>query len=64
MTRVTISGDGSYQVSVKVSRRSSGNKRAKVTGSAQPLTIRETSLTPSRHTHKHKEVEEQLRMNL
>ena len=64
MTRVTISGDGSYQVSVRVSRRTSGSKKSKMTRSAQAPAIRETSLRPPHHTYSPKEIVEQLKLNL
>ncbi len=64
MTRVTISGDGSYQVYVKVQRRSSNRKRFVPSNiSMQPNTSGQ-HYQPSRRTKKRNPTMKQLIMDL
>ena len=64
MTRVTISGDGSYNVYVKVNRRSSSRKSPNKLIAVQPKMIRRQRPQPSRDDLKRKPVIEQLMMDL
>jgi len=64
MTRVTISGDGSYNVYVKVSRRSRNGKQATTAIPKRPPSAREKVREPFRHSQKRKQIAEQLVMDL
>jgi hypothetical protein len=64
MTRVTISGDGSYHVYVKVSRRSSSLKKSNKPIAIQPPTIPGKQPQRFHRDQKRKAVIEQLLMEL
>jgi len=62
MTRVTISGDGSYNVYVKVNRHSSNQKKSNQPISTQSPNMRRQQT--HRDNQKHKPIPDQLVMDL